>query len=125
VEPESLPSGRTMASSNRGEADGARASWTFLTNHAHVLNCIAGDPGIRLRDVADRVGITERATQLIVADLVDAGYLTRTRVGRRNRYEVHPEVPLRHPIEQDHDIGALLDALGLGSEPADDPSPGS
>ncbi len=90
-----------------------RPSWTFLTNHAHVLNCIAVDPDTRLRDVAVRVGITERAAQLIVADLVEAGYLTRTRVGRRNHYQVHPDIPLRHPIERDHEIGALLAALGV------------
>ena len=93
--------------------ESARSSWTFLTNHAHVLNCIAGDPEIRLRDVAQRVGITERAAQLIVADLVEAGYLTRTRIGRRNQYEVHRHVPLRHPIEHEHEIGDLLKALGL------------
>ncbi len=92
---------------------GERSSWTFLTNHAHVLNCIAADPDIRLRDVAVRVGITERAAQLIVADLVDAGYLTRTRVGRRNHYQIHPNIPLRHPIERNHEIGALLAALGV------------
>lgn len=90
----------------------ARSGWTFLTNHAHVLNCIAEDPDVRLRDVADRVGITERAAQLIVADLEEAGYLTRTRVGRRNRYEIHRDLPLRHPIEQDHEVGDLLNALG-------------
>lgn len=94
------------------EEDGGR-NWTFLTNHAHVLNCIAADPDIRLRDVADRVGITERAAQLIVSDLVAGGYLTRTRVGRRNRYEVHREQPMRHPVEQDHEVGELLVALGF------------
>ncbi len=67
--------------------------WTFLTNHAHVLLCVARDPGARLRDVADVVGITERAAQRIVAELEEAGYLTRTRDARRNRYEVHPELP--------------------------------
>ncbi len=82
--------------------------WTFLTNHAHVLLCIAGDPGVRLRDVAERVGITERATQGIVGDLVDAGYVSRTRVGRRNHYAVRDDLPLRHPIEQEHAIGHLL-----------------
>jgi DNA-binding Lrp family transcriptional regulator len=87
--------------------------WTFLTNHAHVLNCVAGDPDIRLRDIAERVGITERAAQAIVADLVEDGYLTRTRVGRRNRYEVHGDQPLRHPIESDHEVGELLGVLGL------------
>jgi hypothetical protein len=96
------------------EAEPSRG-WTFLTNHAHVLNCIAADPDVRLRDVAQLVGITERAAQLIVADLAEAGYITRTRIGRRNRYEVHPELPLRHPIERDHEVGELLEALGLHS----------
>ena len=82
--------------------------WTFLTNHAHVLLCVAADPQVRLCDVAARVGITERAAQRIVADLAAAGYLTRTRHGRRNRYEVHHDLPLRHPIERGNVIGALL-----------------
>ncbi|GMV85704.1 MAG: ArsR family transcriptional regulator [Dehalococcoidia bacterium] len=85
--------------------------WTFLTNHAHVLLCIAADPGMRLRDVAEEVGITERAAQRIVADLVDAGYLTRTRIGRRNQYQIHPELPLRHPVEQARAVGDLLRLL--------------
>lgn len=85
--------------------------WTFLTNHAHVLLCIAADPGVRLRDVAEKVGITERAAQRIVADLVEEGYLTRTRVGRRNHYDLHPELPLRHPVEQAREIGALVSLL--------------
>lgn len=85
--------------------------WTFLTNHAHVLLCIATDPGMRLRDVAEKVGITERAAQRIVADLVEAGYLTRTRVGRRNQYEIHPELPLRHPVEQAKEVGDLVRLL--------------
>jgi predicted transcriptional regulator len=87
--------------------------WTFLTNHAHALVCIAADPGIRIQDIADRVGITLRAAQDIVTDLVTAGYITRTRVGRRNRYEVHPELPFRHPLEQDHQVGELLEAIGV------------
>ncbi len=86
--------------------------WTFLTNHAHVLLCVARDPGARLRDVAEVVGITERAAQRIVAELEEAGYLTRTRDGRRNRYEVHPSLPLRHPLERDHMVGEILDVLG-------------
>lgn len=85
--------------------------WTFLTNHAHVLLCVARDPGIRHRDLADRVGITERAAQRIVADLVDAGYLERARTGRRNTYQLHPELPLRHPLERDHHIGEILTTL--------------
>lgn len=90
----------------------AARRWTFLTNHAHALVCIAQDPGIRIQDIASRVGITLRAAQDIVNDLVEAGYVTRTRVGRRNRYEAHPELPLRHPLEQDHQIGDLLGAVG-------------
>ena len=92
------------------------AHWTFLTNHAHVLLCVARDPGTRLRDVAEQVGITERAAQRIVADLVDAGYLVRTREGRRNRYELHGEMPLRHPLERDHHIGEILTVLSRAEE---------
>ena len=88
------------------------AGWTFLTNHAHVLLCIARDPGIRLVDIARHVGVTERAAQRIVADLVEAGYLSRSRDGRRNRYVVHADRPLRHPLAQTHEIGELLDVLG-------------
>ena len=90
----------------------AGRGWTFLTNHAHVLVCIAHDPGIRVQDIALRVGITLRAAQGIVSDLVDAGYVSRTRVGRRNQYEVHPDLPFRHPLEQEHRIGGLLETLG-------------
>lgn len=89
--------------------------WTFLSNHAHVLLVIARDPEIRLRDVADLVGITERAVQRIVADLEQGGILTRERAGRRNRYRLHPEMPLRHPIEQ-HCTVAQLMALVLSPE---------
>ncbi len=92
--------------------------WTFLTNHAHVLLCLARDPDARLRDVAVAVGITERAAQRIVADLVDSGYLERVRQGRRNRYALHREAPLRHALERDHAIGEILDVLAgpSGSE---------
>jgi DNA-binding MarR family transcriptional regulator len=82
--------------------------WTFLTNHAHVLLAIARNPTTRLRDVADAVGITERAAQAIVADLETAGYLHRERVGRRNQYTVNPAGRFRHPAEADHSIGELL-----------------
>ena len=88
--------------------DETRQGWTFLTNHGHVLVCIAGDPGIRGRDIATRVGVTERATQAIIADLVEGGYVKRTRIGRRNHYEINPERPLRHPVEQPHSVGELL-----------------
>jgi hypothetical protein len=87
-------------------------NWTFLTNHAHALICTAQDPVIRIQDIADRVGITLRAAQGIVSDLVDAGSITRTRVGRRNEYAIHPEMPFRHPLEQVHAIGGILAALG-------------
>ena len=87
------------------------AEWTFLTNHTHVLLCLARDPSARLRDVADVVGITERAAQRIVAELEEGGYLTRTREGRRNRYELHPDVPLRHPLERDHAVGEIFSVL--------------
>ncbi len=83
-------------------------NWTFLTNHAHVLLVIARNPTARLRDVADMVGITERAAQAIVADLEAAGYLCRSRVGRRNQYTVNPGGRFRHPVEADHCIGDLL-----------------
>jgi hypothetical protein len=89
-----------------------RSAWTFLTNHAHVLVCLADEPDVRGRDIATRVGITERAAQAIVADLVADGYVTRTREGRRNRYQVHPDAPLRHPLDHDHTVGELLVTLG-------------
>ena len=90
--------------------------WTFLTNHAHVLLCVARDPDVRLRDVAEFVGITERAAQRIVADLVEAGYLDRTREGRRNSYQLNPDIPLRHPMDRDHAIGDILEVLTTSSE---------
>ncbi len=85
--------------------------WTFLTNYGHVLLCIAADPGIRLRDLAGRVGITERAAQRIVADLIEAGYLESTRTGRRNHYRINQSMPLRHPIEENNQVAALLSLL--------------
>lgn len=91
--------------------EAVRPTWTFLTNHGHVLVCIAEDDGIRGLDIAARVGITERAAQSIIADLVAEGYITRSRVGRRNQYEIHPDVPLRHPIEGGHSVGDLLVSL--------------
>jgi predicted ArsR family transcriptional regulator len=91
-------------------------TWTFLTNHAHVLLAIAREPTARLRDVATSVGITERAAQAIVADLETAGYLHRERVGRRNAYTIDPSGRFRHPAEADHHIGELI-ALFTGSQP--------
>ena len=82
--------------------------WRFVTNHAHVLECIARDPAVRLRDVAATVGITERTAAQIVTDLEAAGYVTKTRVGRNNRYEIHDELPLRHPQHRHHTVGELI-----------------
>lgn len=91
----------------------ARPAWAFLSHHTHVLMCIARDPDVRLRDVANQVGITERAVQMLVADLEAAGYLWHERVGRRNRYQLAARKHLRHPLE-DHvaadDLLALLTA---------------
>lgn len=82
--------------------------WTFLSNHAHVLIALNKDSDARLRDVAESVGITERAVQAIVKDLVDGGVLLREREGRRNRYQILLEKPLRHPLEAHHSILELL-----------------
>jgi DNA-binding IclR family transcriptional regulator len=86
-------------------------TWTFLTNHAQVLLCLAETPDIRLRDVAERVGITERATQRILAELIDGGYVKAERVGRRNRYTVDRQHTMRHSAQLGHEIGTLLEAL--------------
>jgi DNA-binding MarR family transcriptional regulator len=86
-------------------------SWTFLTNHTQVLLCIAQDVDITLRDVAIKVGITERAAQRIVADLVDAEIIDRRRVGRRNHYLVNRDAAMRHAAQANHQIGPLLDLL--------------
>jgi DNA-binding MarR family transcriptional regulator len=87
------------------------ASWTFLTNHTQVLICIAQDVDITLRDAANKVGITERAAQRIVADLVEASIIDRRRVGRRNHYLVNRHAAMRHAAQANHQIGPLLDLL--------------
>lgn len=92
-------------------AQAVAPGWTFLSNHAHVLVCLARDPTSRLRDVAAEVGITERAVQRIVAELEEAGYLTRRRQGRGNRYRIHRDRPLRHLLEKQRTVGELLDAV--------------
>jgi len=84
------------------------STWTFLSNHAHVLLLIAKDPEILLREVANLVGITERAVQKIVADLVEGGFLKKEKCGRRNRYNINIKKPLRHPLEAHKAIGELL-----------------
>lgn len=98
---------------------GSEGNWTFLTNHTHVLICLAQDPEMRLRDVADRVGITERATQRIVSDLEHGGALTRVRQGRRNRYDVNLDLPLRHPLESHRTVGDLIRAVDREKTPGD------
>ncbi|HEY1521352.1 MAG TPA: winged helix-turn-helix domain-containing protein [Solirubrobacteraceae bacterium] len=94
-----------------------RPSWLFLSNHGYVLVCIALDPSIRISEIADRVSIGERAVQSIIADLVADGYITRTRDGRRNRYTLNREAPLRHPLLSELPIGPLVDALMDGNKP--------
>jgi predicted DNA-binding transcriptional regulator len=85
--------------------------WKFLTNYGLALLCIAGDPGVRLRDLADQLDITERAAHRIVSGLVDSGYVTRERVGRRNSYEVRSDLPIR-TLERDVQLGDLLQIVG-------------
>jgi DNA-binding MarR family transcriptional regulator len=85
--------------------------WRFVTNHTQVLLCIARDGSPRLRDIAEEVGITERAAQRIVADLVEGGFVERTKVGRRNHYSIDRRAKMRHPAQRSHEIGELLDLL--------------
>ena len=85
--------------------------WTFLSNHAHVLICLAQDPDLRLREVAERIGITERAVQNIISDLETEGLVTRFREGRRNTYELNLARPLRHPIERHRQVGDLVQLI--------------
>ena len=86
--------------------------WRFVTNHTQVLLCIARDDDVRLRDVAEKVGITERAAQRIVADLVEAGFVERKKIGRRNHYSIERRAKMRHPAQVNQEIGELLDLLG-------------
>lgn len=94
-----------------GRVDRDGRTWTFLTNHGHVMIYLARHPDARVRDIAAAVGITERATVAILGDLVDGGYVDRKRVGRRNSYEVRVNAALRHPEESDHRIGEILDVF--------------
>ncbi|MEM7158479.1 MAG: winged helix-turn-helix domain-containing protein [Myxococcota bacterium] len=91
--------------------------WTFLSNYAHVLVCVAQDPDLTLREIAERVGITERATHRLVAELEAGGVITRERTGRRNHYEIDLSAPMRHPLEAEKTVGDLLAAL-LGKKEA-------
>ena len=92
-------------------------TWRFLSNHTQVLLCIQRDPDVRFRDIGQMVGITERAAQRIVADLIESGYVESERVGRRNHYRVSTDVAMRHPAQGGHDVGELLRLLKL--EPDD------
>jgi hypothetical protein len=95
------------------------AEWSFLTNHARVLLCVAHDPGARLRDIAASLGITERTAHGILGDLIKAGYVVKQRDGRRNRYQIQAHLPLREPVSREVAIGEVL-ALLLGSEDGHD-----
>jgi hypothetical protein len=91
--------------------DGVVAEWSFLTNHARVLMCIAHDPGIRLRDIASTLNITERTAYGIVTDLTNGGYVVKEKDGRRNRYQIQAHLPLREPITRERTIGEVLALL--------------
>ena len=91
------------------------SKWTFLTNHAHVLLCLAKYPDLRMRDLAIEVGITERAVQRIIAELAEEGYLDVERDGRCNIYTTHQDKPLRHPIESHRQVADLLQLIGDSS----------
>ena len=90
------------------------SSWTFFTNHARVLLCISRDPGVRLRDIADNVGITERSAYAIVLDLAEAGYVVKEKDGRRNRYRILADRPLPEPGSRDRTVGEILGLLADG-----------
>ena len=95
-------------SSTQAEQDHGKP-WTLLTSHGRLLLLIAQNPEMRIRDLAESAGITERSVQAIVTDLEEAGYIERERVGRRNIYRLHPEMPFRHPAESGHTVGELLE----------------
>jgi len=99
-----------MSPVSRAEPD---KPWRFVTNHTQVLLCIARDPGARMKTIADSVGITERAAQRIVRDLVESGFVERERIGRRNRYVINRKLRMRHQAQHEHEIGELLDLLEL------------
>lgn len=106
----------------RAAAQKAAGDWTFFTNHTHVLVFLSSRGDAPLREVADAIGITERAVQRIVLELERAGVLVRERVGRRNHYHLMVDQPLRHPLERHCTIGQVLDAV-LKSAPGDDTPP--
>jgi DNA-binding transcriptional ArsR family regulator len=102
------PAARRTAAAPAAGRTSPGARWTFLTNHSHVLILLSQDSMLVLREVAARVGITERAVQRIISDLEEAGFLERERLGRRNRYRIRSNQPLRHPIESHHTVGELI-----------------
>jgi predicted transcriptional regulator len=109
----------SLSRNNQPRSPSEASGWDFLTNHAHVLSCVANDPGVRLRDIAAAVGITERAAHRILSELVEGGYVLRERQGRRNRYQVKPDLPLRHPLVKGREVGDLLDVLLGPARPVD------
>jgi DNA-binding MarR family transcriptional regulator len=94
-------------------SDDTHKTWRFLSNHTQVLLCLHRDPNARFRDIAQEVGITERAAQRIVGDLIESGYVESERIGRRNRYHVNTDIAMRHPAQGGHDIGEVLKLLKL------------
>jgi DNA-binding IclR family transcriptional regulator len=96
------------------------ATWSFLTNHARALICIAHDPGVRLRDIAAALDITERSAYAIVTDLAEAGFVVKEKEGRRNRYQIQGHLPLRESVARERTIGEVLDVLIKASEPAEE-----
>ncbi|QUR69168.1 helix-turn-helix transcriptional regulator [Mycobacterium spongiae] len=105
----------TVAKTRRAAApppvEAAERTWTFLTNHARVLLCVATGESLTTRELSLRIGITERSVQAILTDLTDEGYLIKSKVGRRNVYELNPQGRLRHPLEASHTVGELIAAL--------------
>ena len=91
-------------------------TWRFLSNHTQVLLCLSRDPNARFRDIAQSVGITERAAQRIVADLIESGYVESERVGRRNHYRITADIAMRHPAQDGHEIGEILKLLRPSSD---------
>lgn len=101
----------TFETATNSAANKANGSWTFLSNHAHVLVCLARDPDVRLRDMAQRVGMTERGVFRVITELEQGGVITRVKEGRRNHYRINVSAPLRHHLESTRTVGALLQLL--------------
>lgn len=109
-----------QAKGNGNSSDHSSTRWTFLTNHSHVLVLVHTNPDAVLREVAVAVGITERAVQRIIQDLESGGFIERERIGRRNRYKVLIDQPLRHPIESHRNIGDLLSLVSKDDDSSDE-----